>query len=162
LHYTKWDLAREKGLMDLQKERFDYDFTNIFRSTQDLDIVVDGDLEDTKAFQDRLAAKYPHFLGSKAAWEGRSLTHKRGKPGGKDFKEGVIDEPDFNDQKKDSNSIGMVEITESDEPLIRDLKHWKGKTSAFLEDSLRNEVRFFRSDKHFTTSRAKMGENPEI
>ncbi len=28
LHYAKWSLAREKGLMKLQKDRFDWDFTN--------------------------------------------------------------------------------------------------------------------------------------
>jgi hypothetical protein len=31
LHYAKWDLLRQKGLSQLQADRFDYDFTNIFK-----------------------------------------------------------------------------------------------------------------------------------
>ena len=34
LHYAKWDLAREKNILDIQSERFDYDLANIFRSTR--------------------------------------------------------------------------------------------------------------------------------
>src|SRR6185437_7544044 len=42
-HYVKWDWQREHGDTRFQPDRFDYDYTNIYRSTQDLDIVIDGD-----------------------------------------------------------------------------------------------------------------------
>jgi hypothetical protein len=163
LHYAKWDLAREKGLLDLQKDRFDYDFTNIFRSTQDLDIVVDAKPEVARVFQQKLAEKFPHFLGSKAnKWEVRTLRHRMGDVGQPGFKEALLDDADFNNQNTDSNSVGMVELTSNHEPIIRDLRNWDKGNSVFLNDTLNNRISFLRSDRHFTTSRAKAGENPEI
>ena len=163
LHYAKWDLLRQKGLMDLQKDRFDYDFTNIFRSTQDLDIVVDASPDVARQFQTIIAQKYPHFLGSKAnKWEVRTLKSRMGTPGQPGFKEALLNDNDFNNQNTDSNSIGMVELSLSHDPVIRDLRHWNDTESVFLDDTLENRISFFRSAKHFTTSRAKNGENPEI
>jgi len=163
LHYAKWDLARQKGLMPLQADRFDYDFTNIFRSTQDLDIVIDATPEKAREFQNKIAQRYPHFLGSKAAkWEVRTLKHRMGSPGQPGFKEALLNDADFNNQNTDSNSVGMVELTKNKEPAIRDLRHWDGGESKFFDDALNNRISFFRSDKHFTTSRAKGGENPEV
>jgi formylglycine-generating enzyme required for sulfatase activity len=163
LHYVKWNLAREKGLKDLQADRFDFDFTNIFRSTQDLDIVIDASEAKAREFQNLIASKFPHFLGSKAAkWEVRTLRTRMGRPGELGFKEALLGDEDFNNQNTDSNSLGMVEITRSTEPAIRDLRHWDSLKSPFLEDTLNDRISFFRSAKHFTTSRAKAGQNPEI
>ena len=163
LHYVKWDLARAKGLMDLQRDRFDFDFTNIFRSTQDLDIVVDAPPDIAIQFQNAMAQRFPHFLGSKAnGWEVRSLEHRVGTPGQPGFKEALLDDVDFNSQNTDSNSVGMVEVTVSEGPIIQDLRHWDQEEGVFLEDTLNNEISYFRSDRHLTTSRAKAGENPEI
>ena len=163
LHYVKWDLARTKGLMDLQKDRFDFDFTNIFRTTQDLDIVVDATVDVARQFQNTIAQRFPHFLGSKAnKWEVRTLRHRMGTPGQLGFKEALLNDADFNNQNTDSNSVGMVEVTLSKEPVVRDLRHWDQTGSVFLEDTLNNRISYFRSDRHFTTSRAKAGENPEI
>jgi hypothetical protein len=162
LHYVKWDLAREKNLMELQKDRFDYDFTNIFRSTQDLDIVVDANPEVAKIFQENIVQRFPQFLGSKAKWEIRTLRHRMGEIGQPSFKEALLDDSDFNNQNTDSNSIGMIEVTKSSEPVIRDLKHWGSLHSLFLSDTLVNQISFIRSNQHFTTVRAMAGENPEI
>ncbi|MFN7454633.1 MAG: hypothetical protein ACK5RO_08230, partial [Pseudobdellovibrionaceae bacterium] len=163
LHYVKWDLARSKGLMDLQNDRFDYDFTNIFRSTQDLDIVVDATPELARQFQNAISQKFPHFLGSKAnKWEVRTLRHRMGLPNGPGFKEALLNDADFNNQNTDSNSVGMVEVTVSKDPVVRDLRNWDQTGSVFLEDTLNNRIRYLRSDRHFTTTRAKAGENPEI
>lgn len=163
LHYVKWDLARTKGILDLQADRFDYDFTNIFRSTQDLDIVVDATPEVAREFQRVIAKKFPHFLGSKAnKWEVRTLRHRMGSLGERDFKEALLDDVDFNDQNSDSNSTGMVELTVSTEPVVRDLRHWKHGENVFLRDTLNNQISYERNPRHFTTSRAKAGENPEI
>ena len=163
LHYVKWDLARSKGIMDLQADRFDFDFTNIFRSTQDLDIVVDASVDVAQQFQNTIAQRFPHFLGSKTnKWEVRTLRHRMGSPGQLGFKEALLNDADFNNQNTDSNSVGMVEVTLSTDPIVRDLRHWDQTGSVFLEDTLNNRISYFRSDRHFTTLRAKAGENPEI
>jgi hypothetical protein len=73
-----------------------------------------------------------------------------------------LNDADFNNQNTDSNSIGMVEVTISNEPVIRDLKHWNEKSSLFLTDTLNNKISFIRSAQHFTTARAKVGKNAEI
>jgi hypothetical protein len=169
LHYVKWDLARNRGLMDLQKDRFDYDYTNIFRSTQDLDIVIDATPEIALDFQKIITEKYPQFLGAKAKWEVRTLRHRMGNYGEIGFKEALLNDPDFLNQDTDSNSIGMVELTfnknekQRYESIIRDLKTWdQPENSVFLNDTLNNRISYFRSKMHFSTSRAKAGENPEI
>jgi hypothetical protein len=164
LHYAKWDLAKNKGLMDLQKDRFDFDFTNIFRSTQDLDLVIDGTVDKAQEFERIMKEKFPHFLGSKTKWETRTLRYHRGVPTKIGFKEALLNDKDFEKQNTDSHSLGLVEITLSQDPMTRDLRHWnepKGH-SVFLEDALNNEITYFRSPEHFTTARAQAGENPEI
>jgi len=166
LHYVKWDLLRRNGVLNLQAERFDYDYTNIFRSTQDLDIVVDATPENAREFERLLKQRFPHFLGSKEnKWEVRSLKHATGRPGEMGYKEALLNDLDFSLQNTDSNSVAMVEITRvTSEPAVRDLKSWndpKGP-SQFLSDTLNNEVTYFRSPRHFETARARLGENPEI
>jgi len=170
LHYVKWDLLRRNGVLNLQAERFDYDYTNIFRSTQDLDIVVDATAEKAKEFEGLLKQRFPHFLGSKAnKWEVRPLMHTTGKPGEQGYKEALLNDLDFSLQNTDSNSVAMVEITSrSDtnpaEPVVRDLRSWNDPSarSQFLDDTVKNEITYFRSPKHFQTARARLGENPEI
>jgi hypothetical protein len=60
----------------------------------------------------------------------------------------------------------MVELTRqsnnSQNSIISDLKNWNQPKSIFLEDTLNNRISFFRSSNHYTTSRAKAGENPEL
>jgi hypothetical protein len=167
LHYIKWDLARSRGLMSLQKDRFDYDYTNIFRSTQDLDIAIDATPEVAVQFQKIITEKYPQFLGAKAKWEVRTLRYRMGTFGEIGFKEALLNDSDFINQDTDSNSLGMAELTfnknNTQEPVIRDLKNWdKPENGVFLNDTLNNRISYFRSKNHFTTSRAKAGENPEI
>lgn len=163
LHYAKWDLSRQKGILNLQADRFDYDFTNIFRSTQDLDIVVDGTMEQIQALQNSLSQKFPYFVGSKKAWEVRSLRTPIGKPGDGFYKEALLDDPNFTNQNTDTNSLAMVEISETlREPVVRDLRAWTTGKNQFLEDALNNTISYLRSPLHHTTARAKMGQNPEI
>lgn len=165
LHYVKWDLISREGIADLHRERFDYDFTNIFRSTQDIDIVVDGSPEAAIQFQTILEQKFPHFLGDKAnQWEVRTLRHRIGNPGEDSYKEALLEDSDFQGQNTDSHSIGMIEITpHGEDPIIRDLKNWNQQNSSlFLEDALKNQITFLRSKDHFKTSRAIAQENPEI
>lgn len=164
LHYVKMDLASRKGLLHLQRNRFDYEFSHIFRSSQDVDIVIDAPPEVAIEFQNLIVEKFPYFLGSKKnQWEVRTLRHRMGTPGSVGYKEAVLDDQDFEFQNTDSNSIGMIEVTRTHgEAVVRDLKHWNELQSIFLQDTLKNRITYFRSNKHFTTSRAMNGENPEI
>lgn len=164
LHYTKWDLVSQKGLIELQRDRFNYEFFNIFRSTQDIDIVVDASPEIAQEFQNILINRFPHFLGTeKKRWEVRTLRQRMGTPGSSDYKEALLDDFDFQFQNTDSNSVGMIEVTSSSgESVVRDLREWNGSKSIFLEDALKDRISFFRSNRHDETSRAQAGENPEI
>jgi len=163
VHYSKWNLLRLKGDHRYQGDRFDFDFTNIYRSTQDLDIVADGSIQQIDKLQALLQEKYPHFLGDKdAKWEVRSLQHARGSAGQVGYKEALLGDFDFNSQNSDSNSVGLVELTDSKEPIVRDLREWDQRYSRFFVDSINGQIHFIRSPLHFQTSRAKRGDNPEI
>lgn len=157
-HYVRWDLERENGDKKYQSERFDYDYTNIFRSTQDLDIVIDGTPENAEAFQNLLETKFPYLQGDKAAWEVRLL---RGEHNGKIP---LLNNSDFLNQHTDSNSTGLIELTTppKGEVAVRDLFHWDQKDSPFIEDLSQNQVQYRFSDKHDSTKFFQEGRNPPI
>ncbi len=163
VHYVKWNLQQKKGDPRYQGDRFDYDFTNIYRSTQDLDVVVDGSAEQISLLEAELKIVYPHFLGEKSAkWELRSLRESKGTAGQLGYKEALLNDYDFLNQNSDSNSTGMVEVTDSQEPKIRDLRDWNSEYCRFLIDSAAGKITFYKSKSHSTTARFKAGENPEI
>jgi hypothetical protein len=159
-HYVNWDLLREAGDQALQGQRFDYDYTNIFRSTQDLDIVVDGNSQVASEFQNALMHKFPHFLGSKAnQWEVRSLKEAHRDKGA------LLHDFGFMNQHTDSNSTGMVELTDPPpgEAVVRDLRDWKSPGhSQFFRDVHEGKITYYHSPTHGQTARAKSGQNPEI
>jgi hypothetical protein len=157
-HYVKWDMQREAGDKRFQPDRFDYDYTNIYRSTQDLDIVVDGPPEAAAALQSSLSSTFPHLQGSKTAWEVRLLRQDMGD------KQALLNNPDFLNQHTDSNSTGMIEISKptSGEPVIRDLRDWNSKSPYFLRDVIDGKIHYYYSPSHGTTTFAKQGRNPPI
>jgi hypothetical protein len=157
-HYVKWDMQREKGDERFQKDRFDYDYTNIYRSTQDLDIVIDGNAHQAQRLQAALQQKYPHLQGSKSAWEVRLLTQDMGD------KLAILDNPDFLNQHTDSNSTGLIEVTQPQEgePVVRDIKSWNSKEPYFLKDVRDGTIRYYFSPLHESTRFAKEGRNPPI
>ncbi len=156
-HYVRWDLEREAGDEKYQAERFDYDFTNIYRGNQDLDIVVDGTAEQAAQLQQILKTKYPHFVGSKVAWEARLLRAEISD------KLPLLDNPDFLNQHTDTNSTGMVAVNaEPAEIVFRDLFDWENPDSRFLNDVAAGRIKFLFSDSHKTTSRFKEGKNPPV
>ncbi|MES2965717.1 MAG: hypothetical protein V4760_17680, partial [Bdellovibrionota bacterium] len=162
-HYVRNDLLRLKGDKRIQAARFDYDFTNIFRSTQDLDVVIDGTSEQIERLSKTLAAKYPHFVGAKATkWELRSLRESKGKAGEPGYKEALLDSADFLNQNSDSNSTGLIELTGKDRDVVLDLRDRTSTPSRFLKDVAAGEITFYRSPKHNTTPRAQAGNNPEV
>ncbi len=157
-HYVKWDLQRERGDKRFQPDRFDYDYTNIYRSTQDLDIVIDGNASQAQDLQKALTDKYPHLQGSKTAWEVRLLTQDMGD------KQAILNNPDFMNQHTDSNSTGLIEITEpkSGASIIRDVRNWNSKEPHFLKDVHDGALHYYFSPSHHTTKFAKEGRNPPI
>ncbi|MEK7357634.1 MAG: hypothetical protein AAB250_14380, partial [Bdellovibrionota bacterium] len=155
-HYAKWDLQRKKGDRRFQPNRFDYDYTTIYRSNQDLDIVIDGDPGKASELQSMLAKKFPHLQGQKSVWEVRLLGENFGE------KEALLRNPDFSNQHTDSHSVGMIELTESNEPILRDLRDWSNPRPAFVQDVLAAKLHYYFSPLHQTTSRYKEGKNPPI
>jgi hypothetical protein len=157
-HYVNWDLKREGGDKRYQPDRFDYDYTNIYRSTQDLDIVIDGPPEKAHELQAKLAKTFPHLQGNKSAWEVRLLRQDMGD------KQALLNNPEFLNQHTDSNSTGMIEITPptNGEPIVRDLRDWNSKDPYFLRDVKEGKLHYYFSPKHAQTKFAKEGRNPPI
>ena len=155
-HYVKWDLQRKKGDSKYQEEHFNYDYTEIYRSTQDMDLVMDGTAEQSEILQQRLSQKFPYSEGSKETWEVRLLKKSSGN------KEALLNNPDFLNQHSDSNSTGMIEVTDSQEPLVRDLRDWDSETPHFLTDIQKGKITYYHSKKHKQTPRYKDDINPEI
>ena len=154
-HYSHWHLKQEKGDPRYQPNRFDYDYTNIFRSNQDLDIVIDGDEKQAGLLQKALAEKFKHFQGNKSAWEVRLLKNDLKE------KEAVLDNPNFINQHSDSNSTGMIDLM-GDSDIIKDLRDWNSPEPIFLRDVLEGKLHLYFSSLHDQTDRAKKGLNPPI
>ncbi|MFL5814727.1 MAG: hypothetical protein ACJ763_14225 [Bdellovibrionia bacterium] len=157
-HYVNWDMKREGGDTRFQPDRFDYDYTDIYRSTQDLDIVIDGPPAKAQKLQQMLAENFPHLQGNKTAWEVRLLRQDMGD------KQALLNNPEFLNQHTDSNSTGMIEITEPKEgdPVVRDLRDWTSRDPYFLRDVREGKLHYYFSDKHAQTKFAKEGRNPPI
>ncbi len=148
-HYVRWDDG---------SPRFDYDFTNIYRSTQDLDIVVDGTAAQAAKVEKLLKEKFNHVVGSKTAWEVRLLRESRGD------KDALLANEDFLGQHTDSNSTGMIEVTvpPAGETIVRDLRDWHSARPIFLTDLEAGKLHYYFSPTHEKTRRAREGLNPPI
>ncbi len=157
-YYAAWDMRREKGDQRFHKERFDYDFSNIYASTQDTDLVIDGTAEQAFELEARLFRKAGYLAGSKVKWEVRTLRVPRGD------KMALLNDYDFANQNTDSASVGLVELTNppENESIIRDLRHWNEVEPPFLKGVAENFLHFYHSNLHSKTTRAGLGMNPEI
>ena len=157
-HYVKWDLQSEAGDKRYQRDRFDYDYLNIYRATQDLDIVIDGTAAQATELRTILQKKYPHLQGSKNEWEVRPLTQDMGD------KLAILNNPNFLNQHSDSNSTGMVEVTKTPagENAVRDVLDWENPRPQFLKDVHEGKLHYYFNPKHETTRFYKEGRNPPI
>ncbi|MBI2606924.1 MAG: hypothetical protein HYW49_12695, partial [Deltaproteobacteria bacterium] len=157
-HYVHWDMLREAGDDSYQKNRFDYQYTSIFRASQDLDLVVDGPVEKLGLLQQEINQKFPYFVGNKNAWELRPLRESLGD------KEALLNNPDFLNQHTDSNSTGLIEITGDDaRSAIRDLLDFdKGWDGIFFNDIHDSKLHYYYNAAHYRTSRYLSGMNPPI
>jgi hypothetical protein len=161
-HYVKWDLLRIKGDTRFHPVRFDYRYINIYRSTQDLDIVVDGPITAIQEIQKALQQQFPYLQGSKTekdAWEVRSLRENLGD------KLALLNNPDFLQQHTDSKSVGLIEVTDPASPQerVRDLRDWENRTNpGFLRDIVEGKIHYYFSETHNNTKFYLEGRNPPI
>ncbi len=156
-HYVRWDLMRQKGDKRFQPDRFTYRYEHIYRSTQDADLIVDGPADAADQLTYVLQHKFPHLQGEKPVWELRLLreTYKG--------KESVL-EKDFQNQHTDSNSTGLIKITDpkSDQSIVKDALAWNSDSPPFFNDIREGKISFYYSFKHNYTKRAASGLNPSI
>ncbi len=195
-HYAKEFLLFERGSGEFYAEYFQensqghLDYMDIFRPTQDMDLVVDGPVDKIPAFERTLMERYPHFQGSKEAWEVRPLRENY------QDKVALLNNPDFLNQNTDSHSVGLIALNsdiDSDSQgfvenskfatnldlaenfklakdsdlvrnsdLVKDLFDWDSNHPRFLKDVLAGQLHFYKSPHHKTTSRYMEGKNPEI
>ena len=107
----------------------------------------------------QLGEQFPHLQGNKSAWEVRLLKSKSG------HYDALLDDPDFSNQHTDSHSTGMIEVTQSEDDIVKDLRDWepkKGTIDQFSRDVIDGELHYYFSDLHHTTKRFKDGMNPPI
>ena len=163
-HYVKDSILFERGFDQYYSEYFErdheghLDYTDIFRPTQDMDIVADGELERIVDFEREIMSIYPHLRGSKKKWEVRSLrTDYRDK-------QALLNNPDFFNQHTDSHSVGLIflDVNSPSGEFVKDVYHWDESYPRFLRDVLSNRLHYYYRLKHKTTSRYKEGKNPEI
>ena len=159
-HYVKDNMLMEKGVEEFYEESFaehggERDYTDIFRPTQDIDLVVDGDSRKIDLFEGEVLGKFPDMKGNKRLWEVRSLRGDRGE------KLALLNNPHFFNQHTDSHSVGLIALN-SKKKVVRDLLHWDSSEPRFLRNVLEGKLHYYHSSKHFSTSRFKRGLNPEI
>lgn len=167
-HYVKADLEREASMERGEispyfSARFQYRYFQIFRSTQDADIILDGNEKQAQALESELRQKFDYLQGSKSVWEVRLLREPRGQ--GTALKEPLINNSNFTDQNSDSHSTGMIELTTppATESTVRDLFDWGNQHDPrFLKDVANGELHYYANPKHHSTSRAQAGLNPPI
>jgi hypothetical protein len=163
-HYIKWDLQRERGSVAYSPDRFDYEYTHIFRHNQDLDLVVtraDGtpeSIKDLTEFEDAVISRFKYGSGEKSEWEVRGLKTER------NGKEALLNNPDFSNQHTDSNSTGLIELTtpSKNTPIVSDLRDPGTIEPQFLKDVASGKLHYYFSPKHGGTRRMRDGLNPPI
>ena len=161
-HYVRENILLEKGERDYYSYHFQEsegvrDITNVFRPTQDIDLVVDGKLENIKEFEREVLGNLPSLRGDSKSWEVRSLREDYGN------KIALLHSFDFLNQHTDSHSVGLVALSDVAEgQVVRDLRDWDAENSRFLKDILEGKLRYYYGESHHLTSRAKSGSNPPI
>ena len=132
-------------------------FTDIFRPTQDIDLVVDGEIAKVKNFGREVLEHLPDIKGNKQTWEVRTLREDYGE------KLALLNNPNFFNQHTDSHSVGMISLSKVDEnKVVRDLLDWKADNPRFLQDVLANKLHYYYSAHHSETLRFQQGKNPPI
>jgi len=162
--YVKWDLERELGDKNIQPERFDYSFDSIYRTTQDLDLVIsniDGSPEDSEKINSFLESVSQLFPGLKVDVHALKTSYTT-----KDFKPrpALLSNEDFLNQHNDDMSLSVIELSESPTKAnpLRDIPGGFKKGSLAIKALVRGSIEFLYSDKHEQTKYFKEGRNPAI
>ena len=161
-HYVKELIAFENGSREYYAESFardkdgNLDYTDIFRPTQDMDLVADGPIKKIREFERALTGRYPHLKGSKQRWEVRSLRENY------QDKMALLNNFNFRRQHTDSHSVGLVSLDPKDKQPVKDLFDWDSSKPKFLKDVLEGKLNFYYSEKHKETQRYREGKNPPI
>jgi hypothetical protein len=158
-HYVRQDLEREAGNSKFKARKFNYDLTEIFLPDQDVDLVVDGTLQQIQKIRSLLLSKYPMFKSSLTApWFSSAFTLTT-----KKSLSLVNNKKDFLNQNTDSNSIGSILINpKSDEPVYSDLLPSVSTSSLFLSDVANAKITYISNPEHNNTLRYKQGDNPLV
>ena len=83
-HYVKENMLLERGVDEFYAQPFsenaqgERDYLDIFRPTQDIDLVVDGEIKSIDTFEQEVMVKFPEMQGNKSRWEVRPLQEDRG------------------------------------------------------------------------------------
>ena len=162
-HYVKENMLLEEGSDEYYSQSFaetsdgKRDFTDIFRPTQDIDLVVDGEMARVANFEREVLQHLPDIKGNKQTWEVRTLREDYGE------KLALLNNPNFFNQHTDSHSVGMISLSEvADDKVVRDLLDWESETPRFLQDVLANKLHYYYSAHHSETLRFQQGKNPPI
>ncbi len=162
-HYVQWDIDSGQSAQYFRRHRFDYAIENILDDLQDVDLAVsmtNGTAEEKKVLvgvQEFAVQLFPkrkvEVFGLKTAWTdnfGKERMH-------------LVNNPDFINQHSDSHSTVLLELTDfnSNEGILLDLKN-NDDGNLFLNQVSSNRIKFYFSNSHQSTSRAKSGQNPPI
>ena len=142
-HYVKENMLFEQGSDDYYTSHFqesggERDITTVFRPTQDVDLVVDGNLENVAAFEQEILNHLPNIRGDSKSWEIRSLRE--------DYRDKIalLQSFDFLNQHTDSHSIGLVALSDVESgKVVRDLREWDNPNPSFLQDILENKLHYY-------------------
>lgn len=153
--YTRWFKEFQNGSPRFSADKFNFALPNIYHSNQDIDILIDGSTSEAEELQRQLQKRYPYekVAGGKviSVWEVRPLRHSI------DMKADILDNNDFQNQNTDSNSTGLVEITNppSDRSRIQDLRRAFDGEGRFFQDVVNGQITYYHTRQHETTTRAK-------
>jgi hypothetical protein len=168
-NYVKSDLLSQKGDHSYILEKLDYDFKNIFYSTQVMEVVVDGNESQVKQMSKFIESQFAQIFNrkmpgsKKVVWDVRPYKTAKSKIGAADYREALLENHEYLNQNLDSVATGLVDITEDpDNLIVLDLQDMKSKENKFLRDLAAEKIIFYRSRLHEETPLYEAGINPEI
>ena len=163
-YHIKFSILAKQEPHKYNKDYEHLAYSNLFRSNQDLDLVLDATPEESIEFQKRLLNEYPYLAGLKIHWDLRTLNYDIGNLGDISYREALLQNWSFAHQHSDSHSLGLIELRPLSDynksPLVRDARNWDSNKSQFLQDVLDSNLSIYYSNSHAKTERYKNGTNP--
>lgn len=157
--YSKWEKKYQEGVREYAPDKFDFKLTNIFHFNQDIDLLLDGSEEEIIELQKELDTNFPYqkTTGGKtiSVWEVRAFRHTI------NYKPYIIDNQDFENQNTDSNSAGLIKITDPkpNRSRVQDLRSTRTGEGQFFKDIVNGQITYYHTGYHQKTSRSDLA-NP--